>query len=71
MSIIEEYYKRIKREFKAKCIKETSIHKVGEIYDVITYAKKDSYIYVEDERNYKHITFDVFSDFLEHFEIVN
>jgi hypothetical protein len=67
--MIEEYYKSIKREFKARCLIETSIHKVGEVYDVITFAKKNAFIIVEDERNYNHLTYD-FVEFLEHFEIV-
>jgi hypothetical protein len=53
--IIEEYYKQTKREFKAECLVETKMHKVGKVYKVITYAKPDSCIYVEDEQGYQHL----------------
>lgn len=68
--IIEEYYKKIKREFKAECLIETKMHKVGRVYKVIAFAKPNSCIYVEDENNYQHLTFTTFSDFLEKFKIV-
>jgi len=68
--IIEEYYNTIKRTFKAECLIKTEKHDVGKIYDVITYAKENSCIYVEDERNYQMITYTSFSDFLNYFKIV-
>ena len=68
--IIEEYYKNIKREFNAECLVETKMHKVGKVYKVITYAKPDAFIYVEDEQGYEHLTFSTFFDFLEKFTIV-
>jgi hypothetical protein len=68
--IIEEYYKQTKREFKAECLVETKMHKVGKVYKVITYAKPDSCIYVDDEDEYEHLTFTTFFDFLEKFKII-
>jgi hypothetical protein len=68
--IIEDYYQKTKREFKAECLIKTGIHEVGKVYNVITYAKLDSFIYVEDEKNYQHLTFSTFFDFLEKFKIV-
>ena len=67
--IIEEYYKSIKREFTAECLVETNIHKPGKCYNVITFAKPESYIYVEDENKYQHLTFQSFYEFLEKFKI--
>lgn len=68
---MEEYYKKIKREFKAECINQTRMHEVGKVYKAITFAKHDSWIYVEDERNYQSLTFPTFFDFLQKFKIVN
>jgi hypothetical protein len=40
------------------------MHKVGKVYKVITFAKPDSCIYVEDEDGFQHLTFTTFLDFL-------
>ena len=68
--IIEEYYKQTKREFRAECLVETKMHKVGKVYKVITFVKPDSCIYVEDEDGIQHLTFTTFLDFLEKFKII-
>jgi hypothetical protein len=68
--IIEEYYKNITREFKAVCLVGTKMHEVGKEYKVITFAKPDSFIYVEDERSFQHLTYSSFFEFLENFNIV-
>lgn len=70
MTTIEEYFKKKKREFKAQCLVETDIHQVGKVYKVMTYAKPDSCIYVENENGSEHLTFSTFFEFLENFNIV-
>lgn len=65
-----DYYKNIKREFKAECLIETKMHEVGKVYNVMTFAKSGAFIYVEDERGYHHLTFSSFFEFLEKFKII-
>ena len=70
LMIIEEYYNKIKREFKAECLVETELHKIGKTYSVITYVKPDACIYVENEDQSQHLTFHTFFDFIEKFKIL-
>lgn len=68
--IYEECYKQIRREFRAECLVETKIHSVGKEYKVITFAKPNSFIYVENKDGYQYLTFETFFKFLEKFKII-
>lgn len=59
-----------KRTFKAKCLKDTKLHSMGETYKVITYVKPKSFVYVYDKDEYSYKAYKSFDKFLEKFEIV-
>lgn len=58
------------REFTVICLVGTKLHKVGEIYKVVTYVKPDSWFYVYDIRGHSYEVYTDFFNFQKSFKII-
>lgn len=67
---LQEHYDSLRREFKAICLVETKLHKVGDEINVITFVKPGAWFYVENLRRCSRITYTDFYEFQKSFKIV-